>query len=361
MAFMGILNIIREDYMRKFYLMFSLVLLSAFLTSGCLQSKEKTVVFTQGWAENHFYTGDGRLFVTGENNVYEVVSPEKAKYERVTLYNAMDGCVPKGIMHMFHGIAEYGGYLFLACNRLSVEGLIPMLFYAKLEDIKADDSGRPIENLFREVRINGLRVVGNARVSYANGIAIDLNGHIFIADSLGESPSIERLTIGDLEDDDASNDFSDLRTLIDGHANGMAIDGDTLYYTHGESGKFMVKRLDLDMVGENAEGNLTVVEQDPLLLTDEYVYDDLSVYETSTGKGLLVAVFNGSSIVAAPFSDMDSEIEIKKGSFANPSSVRQARSVMFESNEITVTELGAYGMSINSGNRLSSFACDSLP
>jgi hypothetical protein len=236
-----------------------------------------------------------------------------------------------------------------------------MLFYAKLEDIKADDSGKPVENLFREVRINGLRINGDAGVSYANGIAIDRNGYIYIADSLGQSPGIERLTIGDLEDDDESNDVSDLRTLIDGHANGMTIDGDILYYTHGENGNFMVKKLDLDMVGEDAEGNLTVVEQDPLLLTDEYVYDDLSVYETATGKGLLVANFNGNAIIAASFSDMDSKIEIKKGSLANPSSVRQARSAMFESNEITVTELGAYGMSLNAGNRLSSFVCNSLP
>ena len=264
-------------------------------------------------------------------------------------------------MHMFHGIAEYKGYLFLACNRLTVQGIIPMLFYAKLEDIKTDDSGKPIENLFKEVRINDLRIIDNAAVSYANGMAIDKNGHIYIADSLGESPSIERLTIGDLEDGDASNDVSDLRTLVDGHANGMTIDGDTLYYTHGENGKFMVKKLDLDMVGEDPEGNLTVVEQDPLLLTDEYVYDDLSVYETATGRGLLVANFSGSSIIAASFSDMDSKVEIKKGSFANPSSVRQAKSAMFESNEITVTELGAYGMSLNAGNRLSSFVCDSLP
>ena len=273
----------------------------------------------------------------------------------------MSSCIPKGIMHMFHGIAEYKGYLFLACNRLTVQGIIPMLFYAKLEDIKTDDSGKPIENLFKEVRINGLRIIGNGWVSYANGIAIDRNGYIYIADSLGESPSIERLTIGDIEDNDASNDVSDLRTLINGHANGMTIDGDTLYYTHGENGKFMVKRLDLDMVGEDPEGNLTVVDQDPLLLTDEYVYDDLSVYETATGRGLLVANFSGSSIIATSFSDMDSKVEIKKGSFANPSSVRQAKSAMFESNEITVTELGAYGMSLNAGNRLSSFVCDSLP
>jgi hypothetical protein len=34
---------------------------------------------------------------------------------------------------------------------------------------------------------------------------------------------------------------------------------------------------------------------------------------------------------------------------------------MFESNEITVTELGAYGMSLNAGNRLSSFVFNSLP
>ena len=72
--------------MRKFYLIYSLVLLMVVLISGCLQSKEKTVISTDGWAENHFYTSDGRLFVTGEKNVYEVVSPEKGKYERITLY-----------------------------------------------------------------------------------------------------------------------------------------------------------------------------------------------------------------------------------------------------------------------------------
>ncbi len=338
-----------------------MVIIAAVFSSGCLQSKEKTVIMTNGWAENHFYTKDGRLFVTGEKNVYEVLSPEKGKYERVTLYNVMSGCIPKGIMHMFHGIAEYNGYLFLACNRLSVEGIIPMLFYARLEDIKTDENGRPIENLFREVRINSLSITGTAKVSYANGMAIDRNGHIYIADSLGQSQGIERLTIGDLEDGDASNDVSDLRTLISGHANGITIDGDTLYYTHGENGIFMVKKLDLNMVGEDAEGNLTVVEQDPMLLTDEYVYDDLSVYETPTGRGLLVANFSGCSIIAAPFPDMNNKIEIKKGSFANPSSVRQARSAMFEGDEITVTELGPYGMSPNAGNRLSSFVCDSLP
>jgi hypothetical protein len=347
--------------MKRLYVLLGIIIITAGFSSGCVQSKEKTVILTDGWAENHFYTEDGRLFVTGEKNVYEVVSPEKGKYERITLYNVMDGCVPKGIMHMFHGIAEYDGYLFLACNRLSVEGIIPMLFYARLEDIKVDEKGRPIENLFNEVRINSLRTTGNAKVSYANGMVIDKNGYIYIADSLGNAQSIERLTIGNLEDNDDTNYVSDLRTLVDGHANGMTIDGDTLYYTHGENGKYMVKKIDLDMVGEDAEGNLTVVDQEPLLLTDEYVYDDISVYETPTGSGLLVANFSGNSIIASSFSDMDNKVEIKKGAFANPSSVRQARSAMFENGEITVTELGSYGMSINAGNRLSSFVCDSLP
>ncbi len=58
---------------------------------------------------------------------------------------------------------------------------------------------------------------------------------------------------------------------------------------------------------------------------------------------------------------MENIVEIKKGFFANPSSVRKARSAMFETSEITVTELGFYGMSLNAGNRLSSFICDSLP
>lgn len=352
----------------RFIAGFVMMALVVVLSSGCLKSSGKTIIKTDGWAENHFYTTDGRLFVSGEQNVYEVVqNPETGTYERITLYNVMNQCIPKGIMHMFHGIAEYDGYLLLACNRLTVKGIIPLLLYARLDEITVDDAGKPIENLFKEIKINDLNVNGDASVTYANGMAVDNYGHIYIGDSPGNNRSIKRISIGVLTDDNADNDFFDLKVLIHEQANGMTIDGDNLFYSHlGSNNESMIRKLDLASVVEDATGNLTVGEPETVLSTTADYYDDLSIYKSDGKKGLLVSNFIGGCVIAVPLYDPEGKREIKfdipsRGYFASPSSVRQAASPMFERNEITVTELGAYGLCDNVGNRLSSFICDDLP
>jgi hypothetical protein len=336
--------------------------------SGC----PKKVVDTGCGAENHFYTTDGRLFVSGvmrKSSIFEVVSPARSQFKLIALFDAKLEGDNKTLVHLFHGIVEYDGYLLVLCNKSTFDEVCllnkldfaditePYLFYAKLDEIRIGADGKPVKGLFKQVKINLDNCV--RPLSYANGMAIDSYGNIFIADSMGSDPKIVAIKLGNLKDEDTSNDLSGYKVLWEGHANGMAIEGNHLYFSNQNKSQYTAYNLEL-FYGQNGDvetGDLAITFQGPDLI------DDLSIFhhpDQDSKNGLFVTNFDKGYVFYVGF-DNDYKINDKvieltgAGTFSSPSSVKLAASPMFGKWDVTVTELGILGFSNMIGNKLSYF------
>jgi len=334
--------------------------------SGC----PKKVVDTGCGAENHFYTSDGRLFVSGvfkKSSIFEVVSQAEGEFKLNTLYDARLEGDSKTLVHLFHGIAEYNGYLLVLCNKSTIDEVNllnklhlgdlvePYLFYAKISDIKATADGKPVKGMFKQVKINLFEC--ERPVSYANGMAVDAYGNIFIADSMGNDPKVVTIKLGNLDDEDTSNDLNGYKVLWDGHANGMTTDGNRLYFTNQSNSLFSVLNLKLlyGLDNEVSTGECGITFQGPDLI------DDLSIFhypDQDSKNGLFVTNFSKGYVFYVGFDNdykvNDKVIELTgAGTFSGPSSVRLAASPMFGKWDLTVTELGILGFSNMIGNKLS--------
>lgn len=258
-------------------------------------------------AENIHFTPEGRLFVTGGSNVYEITQLGELQFEATPLTEA--GC-------NFTGMAQREDTLYVVCG----DG---QLFAAPLEDV---GSMAPI------FQMDGMCI--------ANGTALGPDGHIYVVDEpldpscLPPAPKIVRLRV------DPTDPMRILaqELWLEGSAagtmpvglgtssrfpNGLAVLGNRFYSTDGGT-IFAVDLLE--------DGSAGPVEP---LFFEATAHDDLSI----AGDSLLVTDFFFGRIL-----QLSLEGELLQESppllFSFPSAVQHGQPPMFRPDDILVTEKG---------------------
>ncbi|WP_144393779.1 hypothetical protein [Pleionea sediminis] len=292
--------------------------LTCVITLGLLSAcyvKEQHVVIPD--AENMHFTSDGRLFVSGGSQFFELVAESDG-------YSAKVIESPKCA---FTGITQIRDVLFVICNEKKL--------------INAENALLALNLSSEEGKLE--KVASLTGINLPNGMTTDGRNTLYIANTAyfgrGTLVKIE------VEQDNPENILSidkewasEVENVF--HPNGIFYIDNTLWFTDGGS----IKRLSLG--NEIQEGELGQAE---LFYHRNTIFDDLTPY----CGGVIVTDYLGGR---AMYIDEDGEKQYDTGiaSFAGASSVLIGRAPLFNSNEAVITEKGIlFDESSSIGNRLS--------
>ncbi|MFI4978869.1 MAG: SMP-30/gluconolactonase/LRE family protein [Nevskiales bacterium] len=269
-------------------------------------------------AENTLFTPQGRLFVSGGSNVYEV-SKDTAGFHAAPLY---DGSCN------FTGLAQRGEVLYAACFDLN-------LYAANLTD--AAPKLQAIYSL--------------AGMAVPNGMTSGPDGELYIADgplstSHLPSPKIVQLQFDAADPMKVTQQLTWLSKGV-GFPNGLSRRDRILYFTDTSILPPSLGEIrSVEILPDGSAGT-------PQVLTTilASLPDDVSV----VGDDLLLALYSEGAIALV---GADGKIVSRTAplSFQLPSSVKVGRPPLFEPTDLVVTEKGVVGVSLTGplfGNALS--------
>ena len=317
-------------------------------------------------AENVLFAPDGRFFVTGGKNIYEIIKKEDA-YLPVPLYDGEP---------QFTGMAFHNNYLYaiatqikngtdnsglLSAQSFPFDDWVQYLRDSVIETvlIRADLTQTPL--VFEEIHTFH-------DMFMPNGMAADTAGRLYVADeTLIPKGQIVRLEMTESNPPQVSQE--QWLSFEEGAVspNGMGIksenrDGvmvDTLYFTDLDvrsPGRAMVKKVEI--LPDGSPGEVVLLYSTPGGLSAPFsVFDDLRVCEINGKEGVLVTDFILRSLLFIEDTNCQKwkpDYSTPIGFFENPSSVILGRSPLFSTGEIIVTEKGVL-MEFDSdyGNRVS--------
>ncbi len=271
-------------------------------------------------AENTLFTPDGRLFVSGDSNVYEVTR-DAAGFHAASLYDG--NC-------NFTGMARRGSILYVAC------------FDLRLYALHLDQAGARLQPVY-----------SLAGMAAPNGMCDGPDGELYLADgplssSQLPSPKLVRL------DFDAADPLKVVKqtTWLSqgvGLPNGLTRRGRTLWFS---SSSLLPPSLgQVNSVDILADGSAGPVRTLGALAS---IPDDLSV----AGDDLLLALYSEGAI-ALLGADGSILSQTDPLSFQLPSSVKIGQPPLFDpATDLLVTEKGVVGVDATGalfGNALSVF------
>lgn len=301
--------------MSKIRIMSLIVVLLCLLTA----CGDVTPITTVPDAENSLITSEGRLFVSGSFNLYEITKNEDGIFENHRLVEDD---------YYFMGLDEYKGSLYALRTGKGLNAMLkpePALVIGDLSAINPSDEARPSEDIFTEIPLPDMAM--------PNGLTIDSQGHIFISDTMGG-----KIVRFDISEDDPTNVDGPYDCGLTGlmAPNGLVVDGSYLYITDVGS----VKKAEI-LKG----GSLGPMKT---LFSGRVYLDDLTVFQ-----GTLVVCDYMSGTIFQLSAQGKILRETKLETFAFPSSVNIAHGPMFETGDIVVTEKGVlYEPNTSFGNRV---------
>jgi hypothetical protein len=276
----------------------------------------KTQLLSIPQAENIFFTPDGRMFVSGSTNVFEITHPGNA-------YKATP---------IFDGTGNFGG-MAQRSDVLYVTNFTDGSLYAT--QLTAQPALQKIHTL---------------HMASPNGMAAGPDGELYInngplSTSSLPDPRMVRIRI-DANDPMKVIEQTNWLTHDLSFPNGLARAGRSLFFTDSTvlpPTLGLIKRVDIN--DDGSPGAVTTIA------TFTSLPDDLSV----VGDALLVAFYSGGAI--ALFKQDGTLIsQTDPLSFEFPSQVKLARSPIFGPTDIVVTEKGVVGDDITPlGDKLSVF------
>jgi hypothetical protein len=258
---------------------------------------KETVVTGIASAENLVFAGDGRLFVTGDSGIYEIVRGPSKGY--------VANLLKAGGAYKFGGMAEIDGVLYV--NAYTVE-LKSTLFAARLT---AAPAFAPIHQLQGAL--------------FANGAAADEAGRLYVTDTLGGR--IVRLTI---DERDPLRIIKEETWLSAPLANGIKFFGASAYLTDG----LTVKRIPVLEDGAAGAPTTVVVE---LTFFDDFTVGPGGILVTNYLFGAVELFTLGGRPI----------LNTAIGAFNAPSSATPAAGRLgFATNDVLVTEKGGNLVSV---------------
>lgn len=271
-------------------------------------------------AENSHFTPDGRLFVSGSSNVYEVTH-DAAGWHANALY---DGSCN------FTGMAQRGAVLYVSCEDLNLYAL------------RLDQAGARLQAIY-----------SLAGMASPNGMSDGPGGELYLSDgpissSALPSPKIVRLRFDPSDPLKVSEQLTWLSQDV-GLPNGLTRRGNTLYFS---SSSILPPALgQVSAVDIQADGSAGAVRVLSPLETS--IPDDLS----PVGDDLLLALYSEGA-VALIAADGSIVSQTDPLSFELPSSVKTGQPPLFAPTDLVVTEKGVVGVPQTGalfGNALSVF------
>lgn len=315
------------------------------LTTGCV---DKTSITHIGDAENILFTTDGRLIVSGGDNIYQVTG-SNGNYSKRALYLNNDG---HEIECNFTGIAQKDNWVISSC----VETKWVIFTNNHLVAANLDDQN-----------IQFKRITPNSNDPYdslflPNGIAFGPSGDLLVADyNMFSASGIAKVELdfsGDLPNVvSVEKDFVGINHGISS-PNGVRVDGDYLFVSDGNA----VKRFQFDEAGNVpthieknglTEANETLVWQGGLAT----IVDDIMPY----CGGVALTSFLGGKIIYVE-REVDSQgnesfhelTDTGALAFSSPSSLAVGQPPLFSGYQVLVTEKGLLQETGSDfGNRLS--------
>ena len=230
-------------------------------------------------------------------------------------------------------MAQRGDYLYAI-----IGGTTRALLVADLNALSLDAEQNASEGVFTVIPLSdhNLPQFGNKTFQLPNGMCVDDDGYLYITDE--SAGRIMRFHIVE----NAPTQIEDLVVWIDEGAeapNGIAIKGDTLYFT--ECLKGQVKKVSIQ--GDGSPGDISVLYTRSCFS----IFDDLAVF----GQGVMVASCGEGKVIY--ISDGDDEerrgtvlYETRPQTFLIATSVSVGRSPMFEPGDLIVTEGGGGHISL---------------
>jgi sugar lactone lactonase YvrE len=272
------------------------------VTSSC---GTKTVLLAIPNAENTLFTPEGRLFVSGSSNVYEITQTTAgaAGFSATPIY---DGSCN------FTGMAQRGEVLYVACEDLN-------LYATRL------DAGPPALKAIHAL----------SGMASPNGVTLGPSGEMYITDgpissSSLPNPQIVRLQFDPNDPMTVTQQISWLTQGV-GFPNGLNHSGDILYFT--DSMALPPALTSINAVEILPDGSPGPVQS--FATFDTGVPDDLSI----VGGDVLVALYSEGA-VALLGSDGSVLSQTDPLSFSLPSSVKPGQPPMFQPTDLIVTEKG---------------------
>lgn len=271
-------------------------------------------------AENTLFTPDGRLFVSGGSNVYEVTR-DAAGWHATPLY---DGSCN------FTGLARRGNVLYAAC------------FDLRLYALRLDDAAPKLQPIY-----------SFSGVVAPNGMTDGPDGELYVADgplssSNLPSPKLVRLDFDGADPLKVSRQTTWLGMTLE-FPNGITRRDRTLYFS---ASQVLPPAVGAVMAVEiQADGTAGTPRTVASVLTS--VPDDLSL----VGDDVLLALYSeGAVALLGPDGAIVSQTDPL--SFELPSSVKLGQPPLFEPTDLVVTEKGVVGVDQTGalfGNKLSVF------
>lgn len=299
------------------------------IATGC-DSKTETIVSGIPDAENLFFTPEGRLFVSGGKNVFEIIQKPDGSYDKLDMFH--DACIVEGI-------AQRENYIVGVCSRDNFSELLHSdLIAARIEPLDQSQIDPEFPNRHPSMEMNVIHSLSS--IIIPNGVAVDAYGDVYIADYA--APKIHKVT---LTDSTQVEDVSVWKEGVGAIVNGLKWQGDQLYFTAQLSG---LTTAALGRVQQHSDGSAG--DHEILYERRFSVLDDLLLFD---GGVLLTDYLKGSI-----FHWKDGEIvyETDQATFFAPTAIAEGVPPLFGLNTFLVTEKGIIGNSSERlGNKLGLF------
>lgn len=267
-------------------------------SAPCLNCTTPEKLLSLPQLENSLFTSGGRLFVSGQENLYEITR-DGSGHEATALLPDGNGC---------SGLAEDRGHLYALCSGGNGPTDFSGLYAMNLAE--PDATLQPIFSL--------------ENMSLPNGM-VAARGALFVTDGpVATQPKLVRLELDPADPMQVLGQTTWLDTLPD-YPNGLAWDGVALYTTfYRPGGNGTVSRLELSADGSfHARTDLAVRG-----IMDDLIVDEQSLIVTDWQNNALFQVGLNGELMQ----------ETVANTFAQPSSVVLAGPPLFDTTVLLITE-----------------------
>ncbi|MEE2731394.1 MAG: hypothetical protein VYA55_11270 [Pseudomonadota bacterium] len=279
---------------------------------GC-GSESETIVNDVPESENLFFTEDGRLFVSGGDNVFEIIQQEDGSYDKLDTFQG--DC-------LIEGTILRQGYVYAVCSKTRLSELADSYFLAGQLSEQAPSAEDVIEaGVHPHIQLEVIAPL--PELGLPNGIDVDEHGSIFVADSgKGDIVKIDMATPTEI----GSLTVWDENTAM--FVNGLNWVGDRLYYTGLKYNSLLSVFGYVERNPDGSAGARHVLFQRWGTVLDDFAPYDGGFVITDYLKGTVLYWKDGVIMETAP------------DTFFAPTAVIPAQPPMFDSSALVVTEKG---------------------
>lgn len=296
------------------------------MLSGC-GSESQTVVEGVPDAENLLFTEDGRLFVSGGKNVFEIVKKPDGSFIKLDTFHG--DCTVEGII-----IRD--NYLYGVCNNLgSSDFLKSFLIGGEIVPMNSAITDSSTDGVHPTMTLSSISPLADVQI--ANGMEVDNEGNLYFSDS-GDSRILKIV----LSDPTTVADLQVWAENFEYFANGIKWVGDRLYTTAMKSGTITALFGYIERQPDGSGGNFTPIYERKSTVLDDFLPTKDGFLLTDYLKGTLVYLQEGKVIAETP-----------KDTFYSPTAVIIGQPPMFNNDVVLVTEKGIiFEQNSMQGNKL---------